>query len=41
VRAAAGSWRKVQSGLVRSYAVGVFAGAAVLILYVVVRVGTR
>ena len=31
------TWRKLQSGFVRNYAVGIFAGAAILILYVVVR----
>jgi len=33
------TWRKLQSGFVRNYAVGIFAGAALLILYVVVRAG--
>ncbi|MEX2394286.1 MAG: NADH-quinone oxidoreductase subunit L [Actinomycetota bacterium] len=31
--------RNVQTGLVRSYAVGIFAGAALVVLYVVVRAG--
>jgi NADH-quinone oxidoreductase subunit L len=34
---AAGSWRKVQSGFVRNYAVAVFAGAAGMVVYFAVR----
>jgi NADH-quinone oxidoreductase subunit L len=41
VSAASGSWRRLQSGFVRSYAVGVLAGAALLVAYVVVRSGGR
>jgi NADH-quinone oxidoreductase subunit L len=41
VSKAAGSWRHLQSGFVRNYAVGVFAGAALLVVYVVVRAGSR
>jgi NADH-quinone oxidoreductase subunit L len=36
---AATSWRHVQTGYVRNYAVGVFLGASVLVLYVVLRTG--
>jgi NADH-quinone oxidoreductase subunit L len=39
VSRAAGSWRHVQTGFVRSYAVGVFLGASVLVVYVVLRAG--
>jgi NADH-quinone oxidoreductase subunit L len=41
VSAASGSWRKLQSGFVRSYAVGVFGGAALLVAYIVIRSGLR
>jgi NADH-quinone oxidoreductase subunit L len=41
VSKAAGSWRRLQSGLVRSYAVGVLAGAALLVAYVAIRAGGR
>ena len=39
VARAAGSWRHVQTGYVRSYAVGVFLGASVLVVYVALRAG--
>jgi NADH-quinone oxidoreductase subunit L len=39
VNRAAGSLRGVQTGFVRNYAVGVFGGAALIILYVVLRAG--
>ncbi len=39
VSRAAGSWRQLQTGFVRNYAVGVFLGASVIVLYVVVRAG--
>jgi NADH-quinone oxidoreductase subunit L len=38
---AAGSWRHLQSGFVRNYAVGVLGGAALLVVYVVIRAGAR
>jgi NADH-quinone oxidoreductase subunit L len=41
VSRAAGSWRHLQTGFVRSYAVGVFGGAALIVAYVVVRAGYR
>ncbi|HVL80895.1 MAG TPA: NADH-quinone oxidoreductase subunit L [Actinomycetota bacterium] len=37
VTGAAGSWRRVQSGLVRNYAVGVAAGAAALVAWLALR----
>jgi NADH-quinone oxidoreductase subunit L len=37
--AAARSWRRLQTGLVRSYALALFAGAAGLVIWVAVRVG--
>ncbi len=39
VARAATSWRQVQTGYVRNYAVGIFLGASVLVLYVVLRTG--
>jgi NADH-quinone oxidoreductase subunit L len=39
VSRASGAWRTVQSGFVRNYAVGVFAGAAVVLVWFVVRTG--
>jgi NADH-quinone oxidoreductase subunit L len=41
VSRAAGSWRHLQSGFVRNYAVAVVGGAALIILYTVVRAGYR
>ncbi len=37
----ASSARKLQSGLVRSYALGIFGGAALIVFYVVLRAGLR
>jgi NADH-quinone oxidoreductase subunit L len=37
VSRASEGWRKLQTGFVRTYAVGILAGAALLVLYVVVR----
>jgi NADH-quinone oxidoreductase subunit L len=39
VARASGSWRRVQSGFVRNYAVGLLGGAAVLVAYFVLRAG--
>jgi NADH-quinone oxidoreductase subunit L len=39
VTRAAGSWRHVQTGFVRNYAVGVMLGASAIVLYVVLRTG--
>ncbi len=39
VARAAGSWRHIQTGFVRNYAVGVMLGASVFVLYVVLRTG--
>jgi NADH-quinone oxidoreductase subunit L len=39
VASAAGSWRKLQTGFVRNYAVAVFMGAAGIVAYVVMRSG--
>jgi NADH-quinone oxidoreductase subunit L len=39
VARASGSWRRVQSGFVRNYVIGLFGGAAVLVAYFVVRAG--
>jgi NADH-quinone oxidoreductase subunit L len=41
VQNVSGVLRKVQTGFVRSYAVGVIAGAALLVAYVVIRSGVR
>ena len=41
VSKASGSWRHLQTGFVRSYAVGILGGAALLIVYAVVRAGNR
>ena len=32
-------WRKLQTGFVRNYAVGILGGAALVVLYVVLRAG--
>jgi len=39
VARASGSWRRVQSGFVRNYVIGVFAGAALIVGYFVLRSG--
>ena len=39
VARASGSWRRVQSGFVRNYAIGLLGGAAVLVAYFVLRSG--
>jgi NADH-quinone oxidoreductase subunit L len=39
VAKASGSWRRLQSGFVRNYAVAILGGAAVLVAYFVVRSG--
>jgi NADH-quinone oxidoreductase subunit L len=40
VASAAGSWRKLQTGFVRNYAVAVFLGAAGIVVWVVLRAGS-
>ena len=37
VARASGSWRHIQTGFVRNYAVGVMLGASAIVLYVVLR----
>jgi NADH-quinone oxidoreductase subunit L len=39
VARASGSWRRLQSGFVRNYAIGMLGGAAVLVAYFVLRAG--
>jgi NADH-quinone oxidoreductase subunit L len=39
VARASGSWRRVQSGFVRNYAIAIFGGAALMVAYFVVRAG--
>jgi NADH-quinone oxidoreductase subunit L len=39
VARAAGSWRQVQTGYVRNYAVGIFLGASAIVVYIALRAG--